>query len=129
MRSHLKLTIAATVLSISIFGNARANRISTDSISPVLHAVTNEQPLLVPQNLTLTEPLNGECDNGGCVFSYVQDMKASAKSVGDLSIERRREDAGRMRLPGFVVSIPEPMTIVLLATGLLGLGGIVRRKV
>jgi hypothetical protein len=132
MRSHVKLATAAIVLSISTFSTARADRIRTDQVAPMLDSITNEHSLHAtksPANPTLPESLNSDSRADGCVFSFAQGVRSSAKDIGALSTERRREDDGRMHLPGFVVSIPEPMTIVLMATGLLGVVGVVRRRI
>lgn len=130
MRLHLKLTVPAVVLLMSTFSTAHADRIRTDQVAPMPDLITIEHSLYTAKDLPSPESLNSDSGTGGdCVFSFSQDVRGTSKGVGALSIERHRDDVGRMHLPGFAVSIPEPMTIVLMATGLLGLAGVVRRRV
>lgn len=130
-RSRRRLTVAAGLLLIGTFSSARADQIGPSKVAALADSATKEQALGAPQSFmqTLPESFNGEQGNSGVVFSYAQSRTTSVKSADTLSIEALREDAGRMHMPGFADAVPEPTTIVLLATGALGLGVVIRRRV
>jgi PEP-CTERM motif-containing protein len=135
MRSHASLAVMAAVLSLTTFTAARADRISPDRVVPFLDIAPKQHTLGAVKMLKSTESLNSEDRKRGVVFSYAHLTPGSNTgklsiegSTGTLSIERQSETKSRMRMPAFVVAIPEPTTIVLLATGMLGLVGAVRRR-
>lgn len=132
MSSHVKFVFFAAVIVMSMFTGVRADRIDSHRATPIIDRLTKEKPLqLAPTELgTLALPQSDDVESRS--GSFVLSGKAlggSGKSPGALSVDRHRDDADRMRLPAFVVSIPEPMTIVLMATGLLGLGAALRKRV
>ena len=132
MSSHVKFAFFAAVIVMSTVTAARADRIDSHRAAPIIDRLTKEKPLqLVPTELgTLALPQldDVESRSGSFVLS-AKALGGSDKSPGAFSVDRQRDDADRMRLPAFVVSIPEPMTIALMATGLLGLGAALRKRI
>jgi len=117
MAGHSKSILAAILLAFCAFVTARADRITTDQLNRINSKLAELQPLHL-----------GGADLRSLSLGAKDSALSSAAKSGALTTDRLREDHDRMRLPAFVVSIPEPLTLALMATGLLGLGAALRKR-